>query len=144
GKSATVGNRALDGGDDDTVFGWKSGQQELRLQRTDLLFGKIDHADNLPTEQILGRIKRNDLRTGLALAIRAEIDPDPIGRLACLGKFLDAGDRAGDHEHTLEFTPTERLVVHQLSATRCRRAAVEANLQPAKIDADPRRLGVGP
>ena len=112
GEAAAVWDGAFDGGDDDAVFSRETGQQELRAQRANLLLREVDHADDLATDKIVGRIQRGDLGAGPALAIRAEINPDLVGRLVRLGKCLDPRDRAGNHVHALEFTPAQQRVVH--------------------------------
>src|SRR5690606_27819550 len=74
-QACTVGHWALDRGDHHARFGMEAGQQELRAERADLLFRKIDDAHDLPADQLLGRIERGDLRAGLAFAVRPEIGP---------------------------------------------------------------------
>jgi hypothetical protein len=91
----------------DTGLRRESGEQELRAEWADLLFRKIDHADDLATDELLGRVQLGDLRAGLAFSVRAEINPDLAGRMTCLRKRFDA-KHGSDHEaDPLELVPAE-------------------------------------
>jgi hypothetical protein len=69
GQAGSIGNRPLDRTEHDTGLRRESGQQELRAEWADLLFCKIDHADDLATDELLGRVQLGDLRAGLAFSV---------------------------------------------------------------------------
>src|SRR5690348_15559936 len=82
-QACAVGYIALNGAEHHTLRRGKTGEQELRAERANLLFGKVDHANDLPTHEVLGLVQRHDLRAGFFLAIGSEVSPHLPRWFAC-------------------------------------------------------------
>jgi hypothetical protein len=73
----------------------KSGDQALGSNRTDLLRGKINDANNQFSDELIGIVETGDLRARFLYAdLDTKVDKQDVGRLARLRKGLGTDDAA--------------------------------------------------
>ncbi len=71
--------------------------------------GKLITPTILPADQLIRCVQVGHLGAGLLLAVRTEVDPELVGRLARLRERLDPQDGAGHDQHLLEVRPADSL-----------------------------------
>ena len=113
----------------------KAQRQHFGHRRTDLPRRKVDDRRDLPPGKLLKRVIRGNLRAALLLADRrAEIDAQPVARLARFGKRFGSDDRT-DANVCLQ----ERLEIDRFGNRRVGRM-VEVHYSSSRITSSTIRL----